>query len=60
VLVFGVCIRVGKITEGSDRMQRQKAFILQKQPACGAQPFSKMATPDKAAQAFLYRTGGTL
>jgi hypothetical protein len=34
-------------------MQKQRAFILQKQPACGDQPFFEMATPDKGMQAFL-------
>jgi hypothetical protein len=34
-------------------MQKQKAFILQKQPACGGLPFFEMAIPDKGMQAFL-------
>jgi hypothetical protein len=28
-----------KITEGRPQIQIQKVFILQKQPACGGQPF---------------------
>ncbi|XP_028645388.1 uncharacterized protein LOC114640606 isoform X2 [Grammomys surdaster] len=40
-----------EIAEGrhpdSDSMQKQRAFILQTQPTCGGQLFSKMETPDK-------------
>ena len=43
-----------------DRMQKQRTFILQKQPAHGGQPFSKMVTPGKGKQVLLLETGGRL
>ena len=47
-------------TPESNSIQRQRVFILQKQPACSSQPFLQMVTPDKDAQAFLQGTRGTL
>jgi hypothetical protein len=34
-------------------MQRQRVFILQKQPAFKGQTFFEMVTPEKGMQAFL-------
>jgi hypothetical protein len=34
-------------------MQKQKALILHKQPACGCQPFFEMANLEKGMQTFL-------
>ena len=45
-------------TPESNSIQRQRVFILQKQPACRSHPFTKMVMMEELAGPFLCRAGG--